>query len=126
MLPGHDKTGDLELADDEGDAEIDPSIDPGRPIGELAGMPAAEEEETIALDDAEDADETPPAARAKKPKKTKNKKLKVPNFERFRLLVAVAAVGLVGLIVAGIFLLSALPKATIAVKTDSTSVRANL
>ena len=64
------------------------------------------------------------AAAAAAAKGQKNKKLAVPNFERFRLLLALGILGLILLIGGLIFALTALPKATIAIKTDATTVEA--
>ncbi|HEV7454949.1 MAG TPA: hypothetical protein VGO07_06855 [Candidatus Saccharimonadales bacterium] len=112
---------DDEALQDEGEP-----VDKTLPVGELAG--AAAMEDTIEMDDDDGEAEadvaggvgTTGAGGILKPAKTKkDKKLKIPNFNRFRVLIMVACVALVGLIVLGYFCLVVLPKATIAIKTDS-------
>ena len=117
------------------DAELEPeeiTADSAgdRPVGELAGLAAADDVETVELDNAGVAEDTaaPVAAKAvtptKKPKK--DSKLSVPNFERFRLLLVLGGAAVVLLIVGLILALTVLPKATIAIKTDATSVPVDL
>ncbi|MET0779272.1 MAG: hypothetical protein ABWY71_00400 [Candidatus Saccharimonadales bacterium] len=113
-------------ADDEALQDEGEPVDKNLPVGELAG--AAAVEDTIELDD-DDGDAeadvsgsvgTTGAGGILKPGKTKkDKKLKIPNFNRFRVLIIVACVAFVGLIVLAFFCLTVMPKATIAIKTDS-------
>lgn len=109
-------------------ADFDTKANAGTPIGTLAGM--TDNEETIQLDN----EEPVPAAAAggkaakkpAKPKKGKNKNLKVPNFNAFRKKALLVACGVVLLIVGGVFGFVVLPKATVAIKTDSEDVTKRL
>ncbi len=97
--------------------------DPATPVGQLAGALAAEE--TIELDnDADAAADVPLAAAAGK--SPLNKKLRVPNFDRFRLVLFGGIALLLLLIIGGIFAFVVLPKATIVIKTDTTTVSTDL
>jgi hypothetical protein len=125
---------------EDGEAVEDMPPDPKQAVGDLAAKagtkPPADGVETLMLD----SDALPPEADAaadgkpgpktfeppKDGKKNKNKKLKVPNFERFRLLLILGVVLIILLIIGFIFANSALPKATINIKTDATNVDANL
>jgi hypothetical protein len=95
------------------------------PVGELASAAgatalAAEAEEELIMDDEES--ETRPESVAVQ----KNKKLTIPNFNKFRLR-AILAVLLLGLLIAGwIVAMTVLPKATIAIQTNSQLVKSNL
>lgn len=91
-------------------------------------------EDTIQLDN----EETPEAApvgraaaaaaggKAAKPKKGKNKKLKVPNFNSFRARLFIGIGILLLLIVGFIFANNVLPKASVAIKTDSEDITTTL
>ena len=123
LAPSAIDDNDEETVQEDG-SDTDPTPDPNAPIGQLAGGAlAADGVETLVLDD----DAPPPEADDVTPKTfdppaKKNKKLAVPNFERFRLLLALG--GLILLLGIGglIFAMTALPKATITVKTDATTV----
>jgi hypothetical protein len=129
--------------DEPDEVDFDPSAAAGKSVGDLAisssvplvGAAAVAKGndpiETLELDDdapssdgATAAATTASAVKMKKPKK--DKKLAVPNFESFRkklfLIIPIGLLLLVGLF----FLLSALPKAEIVVKTDTTDVNSNL
>ena len=105
-----------------------------RPVGELAALPpvASNDMETLELDDDDEAvlaagaSLLPAAgtAAAKKPKK--NGKLAIPNFERFRLLLILGTVSVILLIVGLVFALKVLPKAEIAINTNTSSVNVGL
>src|SRR3989344_2800792 len=100
--------------------ELEPELDGEKPVGELAGLKELEDDtETIALGNEEDDAQ-------KKDIPPKDKKLKVPNFDRFRKSIILGVVGLVGLIIGLFFMLSILPKAKITIKTDSSSISAQL
>lgn len=98
-------------------------VDSNKPVGELAGMPVADDDETIEIDD---IDEVPAETEKPAGKFAFNKKLKVPNFERFRLLIILGVVGLILLIGGWIFAATVLPKAKIVIKTDSATVNSDL
>ncbi len=129
----------VEAIGEDGEAVEDIPPDPKQTVGDLAAKsgakPPADGVETLMLDADDvapevDADAAKPGPKTFEPpkdaKKNKNKKLKVPNFERFRLLLILGAVVLILLIIGFIFANSALPKATITIKTDATNVDANL
>jgi hypothetical protein len=106
------------------------------PIGELTGMDAGQtDEDTIQLDNAEDDEAVGASAGAaatsakkakSKPPKGKNKKLKVPDFNSFRNRLLIGGGALLLLIVLWVFAAVVLPKATLAVKTDSQDIDSSL
>lgn len=77
-------------------------------------------DETLEIDNSETSDEDKP--KAKKPKK--DKKLRVPNFNKFRLRLFGGGAILIALIVLWYFAASVWPKATIVIKTDTSTVSA--
>jgi hypothetical protein len=118
-----------------------------QPVGKLAGLgagaattgaaaqansSAAEGVETLVLDDddlpPEDDNAAPgpksfePPAGKKGKKDKKNKKLHIPNFERFRLLLVLGALLLIAAIAGIVYATTALPKATISIKTNAVNV----
>lgn len=127
-----------EMVEETGDEpEITAENAGDKPVGALAGgaaaglgaAAAANEVETVELDDdetPEDAAGEPKARDFTPPKAKKDKKLKVPNFERFRTLLVVGVLALILLIGGAVYAANALPKATINVKTDATNVPVNL
>lgn len=123
VIPAAPKLADDEVIDAPALEDAAESIDPAKPVGELAGMSASSGEETIEVDDIEEEGVQPekPAG-----KFAINKKLKVPNFERFRLLMILGGVGLVLLIAGWIFAATVLPRAKIIIKTDSASLNSDL
>jgi hypothetical protein len=94
--------------------------------GALAAS-AADDVETVELDDDVPAAAVAPAKGTGK-KTKKNKKLAIPNFERFRLLLVLGVVVLILLIGGGVLAFNVLPKAVISVTTNATSlnVRSNI
>lgn len=122
-----------ETIDETGASEFSPANAANRPVGELAGLTAAgvaaDDMETLELDDDEEAAlaaSAPPAATDVPKKIKKDSKLAVPNFERFRLLLVVGILGLF-LLVGGLFYaLTVLPKAVIAVTTNASNVNVGL
>ncbi len=107
-------------------------VDKSKTVGELSGAAAVgaavssdEDDEPIELDDPE------PAAAAgtsgtKKAAKKGDKKIKIPNFDKFRLWLMLGGAAII-LLAVGIYLaLFAMPKAKITIKTDSTTVNANI
>lgn len=107
------------------DDTFDSQANAAKAIGVLAGAEALDE--TIQLDN-EETPEAPPAGKAKaaKPKKGKNKKLKVPNFNSFRSRLLLGIGVLVVLIVLWVFASIVLPKASVAIKTDSEDIATTL
>ena len=113
--PEAEAVPETEAAEEE---DLPGKIDYNRPVGALAAKHAAENPETIDLDD---GDEAELAAAAKAPKN----KVKVPNFDRFRLLLGLGALGLIALIVFIFLAIFVLPKATIIIHTTSEPVSAD-
>ncbi|MEO7364366.1 MAG: hypothetical protein ABIV43_02555 [Candidatus Saccharimonadales bacterium] len=109
-----------------GESTLDPSV----PVGALAASAmiasTGDDVETIEMDDEAPAPEeladTPVAPKKQK----KDKQLSVPNFERFRLLLVLGGLGVLLLIGGIIYALTVLPKASIAITTDATSVNATI
>lgn len=104
-----------------------------RPVGELAGaaaVPIAGEEaiETLQLDDDADiADEPVTAADGNKPKKLKkDKKLVIPNFNKFRTRLFLLIPLLLLLIIGFYICASVLPKASLIISTDTSTVNSSL
>jgi hypothetical protein len=99
--------------------------DADKPIGELAGIPAtpSDDMETLELDDdtLPEEEDTAIAPKTFAPLK-KDKKLAVPDFNRFRTWLLIGGSALVLLVVGLILALNVLPKATINIKTDATSL----
>jgi hypothetical protein len=108
-------------------------------VGALAAAAAAksgDDVETLQLDDSELPDTlsdipsaptknyAPAAAAGRKAKK--DSKLKIPDFDRFRLFLIIGAIALVALIVFLFLAIKVLPKATINIKTDATTVDTNV
>jgi hypothetical protein len=118
-IPAAPKLADDEVIDAGDSAD---AIDPAKPVGELAGISAADDEDTIEVDDIDEegAEEEKPAGRF-----GFNKKLRVPNFERFRLLIILGVIGLILLIGGWIFAATVLPKAKIVIKTDSATLNSD-
>ena len=117
---------------DDSDEEVTAATAGSKPVGELAskvagGAAAAgavDEVETLDLDN--DAEDTAEDSSEGEPKAAKNKKLHIPNFDAFRLRLALGALILILLIVGFIFANSILPKATITLTTDTSSINSNL
>lgn len=119
--PGYDTTEGNSAIDTDGLSEEDlpGKIDYSSTVGALAAVHAADNPETIDLED-----ETESTAAAV-PLKTKDKTARVPNFDKFRLLLGLGIAGLIALIVFLVFAIKVLPKATITLKTSSEPVSAN-
>lgn len=117
-IPAAPALADANIIDAQ-DQDATENLDPTAPVGELAGLSAAaDDEETIEVGD-------DPAETATMDEETKvakpNKKLKVPNFNKFRTWLILGGVLLVLLIAGGIFATTVLPKARIVIKTDTSS-----
>lgn len=129
--------------DDVEDAPEDPELDNAKSVGELAGETAvvggavaavaashSAAEEAIELDNDDvgaavsDGSSSAVASKAskKKAKTPKAKKLKVPNFERFRKLLIFGGLALIILLIGGWLAFYKLPKATVAINTDSSQL----
>lgn len=120
------------------DDDFDPKAAAVTPVGTLAAAssaaadPAArvvEEPETVSLDDelpvAAGAGAAVAATRNRSPKPPVDKKLAVPNFMRFRKRLILGLLALILLII-GIYLaVKVLPKATVTVFTDTSTVNTN-
>lgn len=128
---GHSREAD----DEESEAAVDMSeaaedkLDKTKPIGEYAGVaPGAEEPDDEPIDFDNDAPETPAAATAsaKKSKAKKDRKFRIPDFNKFRTWMVLGAAGLVLIIFLWYVGFVVMPKASVAVKTDSTAINSNL
>jgi hypothetical protein len=92
-----------------------------------AGAEAAETDS----DESIELDNEPKAApvktkESKKAKKGTNRKLKVPNFNRFRAVMGLAILAVILLIGFGVYAFTALPRATVAISTDSETLNKTL
>ena len=125
------------------DEPVDMSSEPGefdvsqaseKPVGELAGLPIGPSTGSKGMEDTIDLGDVEPAAavvnlpEAKTDKKSakKEKKLRVPDFIKFRRLLIGGAVLLVILIIVAIILGKVLPKATVNIQTNNSTVSTNL
>jgi hypothetical protein len=115
-----DKPDSVEDLPDEDEA----TLDTAKTVGELSGASSADEadDETIELDDEADGAVSDISAADKKPKK----KFSIPNFNKFRLLLILAGVGVLLLGGVGYAALVVMPKATVTIKTNSSSVETNI
>ncbi|HYH74906.1 MAG TPA: hypothetical protein VD735_03010 [Candidatus Saccharimonadales bacterium] len=112
----------------------EPALDPSKPIGAYTGAaavgrgPAAGEDEAIEMPDEPDAQPklngSPINPDGPKPKK--DRKLAIPDFNKFRLWLVLGGVGIVLLVFLGYLAFAVMPKATIAIKTDSSAIDADL
>ncbi len=90
-------------------------------------MTGADPDESIEFDNSAEKDEAKDDEPSdKKGASNKDKKLKVPNFERFRLRLIIAAVLVIVLIVGFIFANMILPKASVTINTNTSTVNASL
>jgi hypothetical protein len=142
--PAHDRKEVAALEDDFGDEAAvieDSPVDKTMSVGELAtgkvmAPPKTDDldEDHIELDD-DDGDAeaegtglvaagSAAKAKAKKDKKDK-KRLSIPNFSKFRLWLILGGVLAVLLIVFGVFATMVLPKASVAIKTDSQAIESD-
>jgi hypothetical protein len=119
--PEHSLHGEAPIEVNEG-AEI--PLDGRKTVGELAGMPPADDEdETIELDDEDDP--ATPAAAGHGVKAKKNRKFRIPNFNKFRLMLLLAGVGVLLLGMAVYAAVAVWPEAKITIKTDSTAINSS-
>lgn len=123
------------LVDDQEIGE-EPELDETKSVGELAGLgaaaavgakaAAAPAEETIDVDNTEPATDASKGKKAKKSKgKGKGGLVKVPNFESFRSKLFLGLGIFVALVALWYVMFRVLPKATITVKADTTTVTVN-
>lgn len=124
-------------ADSADDSEFNAETASKTPVGVLAAAgatgvaasklnaapPAIDEE--ITMDDNGEPTNDAAAGSGKTSKPKKNRKLAVPNFDSFRNKLLLGAGALVLLIVAWIFAFVVLPKATVTIHTDTTTVSTN-
>ncbi len=140
----HDASDDAAGAIDDDDVEFDPATAADKSVGDLAvtaGVPLVGQSddaiETLELDDdasdgkvdasgAASAGAVAAAATGKVKKPKKDKKLAVPNFESFRKRLFLIIPAFLLLVIGLFILLSALPKATIAITTDTSDINSNL
>lgn len=106
-------------ADSDETADFDKNAEADTPVGELSGA----ETESILMPDEPAPEAAADAKPAKKAVADKpNPKLKVPNFRKFKLVVIFGILAVILLGVGGYFALVVMPKAGIAITTDSTTV----
>ncbi len=130
---------DLDEESEITEKDFDPKASAATAVGALTGAKAANraddnEDEPIQLDN----DDAPSAVakgaaaktgkqkKAAKPKKGKNSKLKVPDFNAFRKKWLLIGGAVVLLLIVWVFGFMILPKATIAVRTDSEEINKRL
>lgn len=106
--------------------ETDEEVDKTKSVGALAAAAEADnaDTETIELDDEEAGSAATPAG--KKAKKKLKKSFKVPNFDRFRVGIILGSLALILLVVGWVFATIVLPKATVAITTDSSTAASKL
>ncbi|HEV2402570.1 MAG TPA: hypothetical protein VGS08_00015 [Candidatus Saccharimonadales bacterium] len=121
--PGHDVDDVEESVSMKEDHET--SLDKTKPIGELAGLPAADEG-PIELDNSEGPKLAESAKAAKQAAKGKNKKLRVPNFNKFRSWLFLGGIAVVVFVLLLYVCLSVLPRATVTVDTNSQTINATV
>lgn len=135
VIPNKPAGMDDEPESDIDESDFDPKANAAAPIGALAGTEALgpENEETIQLDNDEPAAAAAGAgakntkkAGAAKAKKGKGKKPKVPDINSFKKKLLIGGAALTALIVVWVFAFMVLPKATIAIKTDSEDITKRL
>lgn len=129
-IPSTQSTATDSIVDASSDEEAYTADNAGdRPIGELAGGAAAQGEsiETLHLpDEHQESEAAEPGQSSADSKPVKDKHLMVPNFNMFRLRLFLAALALV-VVVAGLYAgLVILPKAAIAITTNSSTENENL
>lgn len=103
-------------------SDADPKLDANKPVGELAGLPPEDGEETIELDNSDPVNDEAAIAAGAAVATKKNKKLKIPNFERFRTRLFLGIFGLIALLIGWYAAANVLPKASIVIKTDTESI----
>ena len=102
---------DVPLVDD------DKPIDKAASVGSLAGLA---DDDTLEIDNSIPAE--PPEKTVDRKKKPRNKKIKIPNFEKARTKVTLGVVALIALIGLWVLAFRVLPKATIVLQTDTTTL----
>lgn len=113
-------------AEPEDDEPEDIVIDPAKPVGELAGQTAVQQDGDddgpIHLDDEDE--ESAGASFSAKAKKdgAARRKFKIPDFNKFRLILILSALGVVVLGVVGYAAVAVWPTAKITIQTDSQAV----
>ncbi|MEO6761121.1 MAG: hypothetical protein ABI220_01945 [Candidatus Saccharimonadales bacterium] len=112
--------------------DFDPEASANTAVGALAAKevveaPVSDVDDSFELDNSDgalDEDADSPAKPAKS--KDKNKKLKIPNFNSFRKKLIIAIAVIILLVAAYIYGFMVMPKATIAITTDSSRISTNL
>lgn len=119
----------LNIVDGNATDDFDARRAGAKSIGELAAAGAASKLDEDDIDDSidmGDVADAPVAGAAKVAKPKKDKKLHVPNFDSFRKKLVIGGVLAVVLIAGLIYALTAMPKATVTIKTDSSTITTNL
>jgi hypothetical protein len=121
--PKSTMASDTLVDDDTPDADVDPH----KSVGELAGVSAKSVAlGSIAMEETIDVDNTDEGVEAAAIIGGKAKRIKIPDFEKFRIKLFLAFFLLIALIVGGILGLVVLPKASIIIKTDNTSLTSTI
>ena len=119
----------LKVVDGNSTEEFDPEAAAGKTVGELAKANAAKgvaDPTDGSIDMADDADEQrDDESEAKMPPPDSNSKLRVPNFDSFRKRLALGVVVVILLGVGWVYAFKILPKATITIKTDTSTIATN-
>lgn len=106
--------------------DFDPSTAASTPVGVLA---ANEPESILMTDDPEEISDDETAGKALladgKPDKP-DKKLKVPNFNKFKVGIILGVLALILIVTGWVFAAVILPKASVAITTDSTTITSDL
>lgn len=101
----------------------DAPLDSAKPVSELAGLPLANQEETIEVDN-DDPGAAVPAKKLKKEKVPKG--LKIPNFNKFRTKLLLAGLAVV-LLLAGLYMANfVLPAADVFIQGETENVNASV
>lgn len=104
-------------SDDAPLVDDDKPIDKAASVGSLAGLA---DDDTLEIDNSIPAE--PPEKTVDRKKKPRNKKIKIPNFEKARTKVILGVVALIALIGLWVLAFRVLPKATIVLQTDTTTL----
>lgn len=110
-------------------ATDEPSLDPTRPVGELAaasGVDDAIELDNEPSDTEQDTESGFADGKAGEAKTKKGSKFKIPNFESFRTRLLLGGLGLVLLIIGWYAAVYVMPKANVLVRTDSSQITSNI
>ncbi len=125
--PPEGPTGGDDVLEAE-EAPAEPELDKNAPVGELAAPEKMSDDELF--ESAATAPAAMPKAAARKkqkaPKVKKEGKNKIPNFDRFRKKVFIGVTGVIALLALVYAAFFVLPKATIAIQTETSGVNSSI